>query len=130
MRQIKPLRPYPGKRMSLKFAVEESIKIWTMLARLGCKKDQLPNYKDVVETYEADCPLCQYYKNQNIKFCKDGCILYKLEGKHCCGTGTAFTLWAAASNEAYRKRLAAMITRMLIGWYKENHNKTFNPYEE
>ena len=118
--------------MSLKFAVEESIKIWTMLARLGCKKDQLPNYKDVVETYEADCPLCQYYINQDIKFCvcNDECILYKLEGKYCCSTGTAFTLWAAASDEAYRKRFAAMITRMLIGWYKENHNKTFNPYED
>lgn len=129
-RTIKPLRKNPGEEMDLKLAVEESIKLWAMLTRFGCKKDKLHNYKEVVKTYKADCPLCQYHKYQNKEFCRDGCILYKLERKHCCGTGTAYTRWCAASNESNRKRLAATITRMLIGWYKENYGSNFNPYEE
>lgn len=127
-RSIKPLLPVTDG-MTLRQAVEESIKIWVYMARTGeSSKHHHPKFDDILYMYESECPLCHHMENN--EDCCLGCPLYLEVQADCSELKSPYYQWMNANGMLIRKRMAAGITRALFAYYQKEWNETYNPYED
>ena len=128
IKTIKPLLPVTDD-MTIRQAVEESIKIWIYLARTGDTEKHLhPKYDGIIQHYYLWCPLCQYLLI-NKKTCAS-CPLNIQVGNSCLDILSPYDQWSNATTILEKKRYAANITQALFAYYRKEWNETYNPYEE
>ena len=110
--------------LTLKVAIEESIKLWTFLAEDGDRTKE--NYYDVNYIEEINsiinsgCFLCEYVKRlKPVKnYMSESCKKYNcpLEPKHLCHFAerdSAFSRWYDSSNKGEREQAAGEILEAL-----------------
>lgn len=128
-RSIKPLLPVTDG-MTLRQAVEESIKIWIYMARTGeSTKGLHPQHDNVIYMYVAECPLCHYMNLMSNSGCIR-CPLYIQTGMDCNAWIAPYALWTRCMTTDMKKRNAAKVTQALFAYYLNEWNETYNPYED
>ena len=128
-RQIKPLLPVTDG-MTIRQAVEESIKIWVYMARTGESRKRLhPQYDNVIYMYDSECPLCHYMNLMSYSGCMR-CPLNIQTGVYCNAWIAPYALWTRCTTTDMKKRNAAKVTQALFAYYRNKWYETFNPYED
>ena len=96
-------------RLTRKKAIELCIEAWTILAKTGCTKEELPGKHQGIN---CDCWFCEYdhQKSPNIKCVK---CLFPGDDSLRCLEIKAFTKWDDAKQTRTRKKYAKLFLKQI-----------------
>ena len=102
--------------MTKREAKRITIKVWTHLAEHPeiARKEDLPiNLYDEINSFIADCPLCELFYRKDC----EGCPLYNVsKSTYCAGVGEVYGRWVNAKEEKTREESASAIVAKVRAW--------------
>jgi hypothetical protein len=98
-------------KLSRKKAIELCIEAWTIHAKTGCKKSELPEKHQGID---SDCWFCEYNNhypsNGSVRRNSGECVTcpYLKKYGHCNSGDTYFSRWGKAKTPRARKKYAKL----------------------